>query len=608
MSSSSNNTTTEIFNPNIFSNNRALFSQRFPELSTSLGINSIQDVPRVLKNIPSDYNLAHSSKSDALTLTINATSIHSKYDPIKEATRTLGGTIFQKKDAQQSCIFFGLGLGYLPELYAQKHPHAHIIIIEPDSAVFLCFLASRNLSSFFQHASLSLVIASSPTEAFHFLKASNNINSATYTLQPEKEIYSEWFAEMEALLSRHKQNLQINKNTLKKFEALWLKNLSKNMGFFEELHGVHIFENAFQGTPAIVLAAGPSLTTSLECLTDQHTPALIIATDTALKACLRFGIQPDFVLLFDPQYWNFLHIVRSAAPQSILISDITVYPAVLRQNFRARLLMTSPYPLAQLLETKIDTKGRLETGGSVATTAWDFARFLGASEIIMFGLDLSFPDNQTHFFGSTFEEKAHQKAQRNLPAETASVAALYSAQPEYRPAHSNTDVLTDQRMLLYSWWFEHNVAKKDAPPTTSVLSKGIVINGIENISKEAFATKMERSPTSRTAIKKRLEEILLRPAPHIKQELTSILQNFCTQLNSMHALLTKALTLTETATTAKELTEINTAIQKSTDPALLSAILFHLQESAENFAENTSPVFYRDLLGICTLFLDCLSL
>lgn len=82
------------------------------------------------------------SKTDVPTLKANINDrelfIHSKYNPKQEAERivnNLDSTIIEKDHV----IFFGVGLGYHIELFAEKYPQKTFSIVEPHAEVFLHF-------------------------------------------------------------------------------------------------------------------------------------------------------------------------------------------------------------------------------------------------------------------------------------------------------------------------------------------------------------------------------------------------------------------------------------------------------------------------------------
>ena len=91
---------------------------------------------------------------------------------------------------------------------------------------------------------------------------------------------------------------------------------------------------------------------------------LLICVDTALRACLRVGVQPDFIVLVDPQYWNIRHLDNCAAPDSVLITELAAYPAVFRFRCREIVLCSSLYPVGAYFERICGTKGALGAGVS----------------------------------------------------------------------------------------------------------------------------------------------------------------------------------------------------------------------------------------------------
>jgi hypothetical protein len=124
--------------------------------------------------------------------------------------------------------------------------------------------------------------------------------------------------------------------------------------------------------------------------------------------------------------------------------------------FKGRYLCGSLFPLGAFIERRVDPKGTLGAGGSVATSAWDFCRILGTSEIWIAGLDLAFPGLKTHFRGAEFEEMALAESVRHKPAETWLTHALRGGFPFLAPSMGGGQVLTDRRLSLSATWFENN--------------------------------------------------------------------------------------------------------------------------------------------------------
>ena len=310
------------------------------------------------------------------------------------------------------------------------------------------------------------------------------------------DVSSSWFSEFETLKKRRNEKTNLNKNTLKKFGKLWLKNFLKNMSQTEGLLGINKIENIFASCPALIIAAGPGLDGTINLVKENEDKFIIIAADTAVRACHRHGLKPDFILLMDAQYWNYLHLADLDISDSILITESSVYPAVFRLKTKAKFLCTSMFPLAQYIEKLIGEKGKLVTGGSVATACWDFARILGCPEIIFAGLDLAFPDFQTHFKGSRFEEDVNAFSHRFCPSETASHLSLYYASPQLKEGYTGK-VLSDKRMQMYAWWFESKIAEFPDIKTYNLLPRGLKIPNMPALSMEEFLIKAKASPLSK---------------------------------------------------------------------------------------------------------------
>lgn len=498
-----------------FLRNCSSFTARFPEQAARLGLDKPESALQRLQALPPEYRLLPAKArgmEHTATLTVRGGFLHSKYNPQEEACRILGSEFFQTAEVRNRCIFAGLGLGYLASQYIEHFPAAEAVIIEADCNVFLCFLAARRLDSFFRHRKLSLLIGTQPEEAASFLASTSWNSSILFKAAVSIEAYKQWYEAFFALLERNKMKNSINAKTLERFGTLWLKNTVKNLSTLCTAAKIGCFKNAFPDAAAAVLAGGPSLTAHLELIKKSGMDFLIIAVDTALRACLRAGITPDFVLSFDPQYWNYLHTAGLDTGKSLLISEAAVFPAVLRQQSRAVFLSNSSSPFARYLEGKGqneagDADCTLAAGGSVATTAWDFARYIGANPVIMAGLDLAYPNKQTHFAGSTFEEAAHTRSTRLAPAEQANFNSLYSAFPSLHKDYAGDMVLTDRRMLLYAWWFESALAKYPEVKTFNLMPHGVFIPGMPACSAEDFAG-LTAGGLPRTAIEERLQTIV----------------------------------------------------------------------------------------------------
>ncbi len=486
-----------------FRNNRALFAKRFPDLASLTGLSTDDDAERTKALLPASCEIVPSS-SPWPTLSAAGTFVHSRIDPKREAERVLAAEGVFGPDG---CLFCGCGLGYLPELYAARYPRAPILIVEPELSVLMAFLASRPLEGLLSHPNLVIVAGIPASEAAAVPERVGLADIASFDSPALVAPNKPWWNEFREVRARMREKREINANTLRRFGDLWLRNMCKNLPHLRERGGIEAFEGFAASLPVLVLAAGPSLDTVLPRLAGLARRCVVVAVDTAVRACLSAGVEPDFIVLVDPQYWNFRHLDSLACPRSVLVAESAVWPAVLRFPCARVCLCASLFPLGRYLESRAFARAELGAGGSVSTTAWDFARYMGADAIYMAGLDLGYPGKRTHFSGSVFEERTHAASSRLEPAETAGFRALTATGLRAASDYAGGTILTDRRLILYAWWFESKIAANPAHPTFTLTPEGVRIPGFGI----ARPDELDTLPERRGEIDARMARALERP-------------------------------------------------------------------------------------------------
>lgn len=460
------------------SHNIILFKTRFPDLYKLLKFDRTSP-KSLLKIAPEEYEMTPSLRDESFTLKVKDKYIHSKYSPILEGEK-ISSLINENYVANTKICFLGLGLAYHVEDFIKKNKNASIILVEPDIFIFILFLASRKLDFIFSHSSLVIIPATPPSETIAILENldATNIFHFNASLQVSKN----WLVEFNTLKARHQKKYLLNCNTMKRFYTRWLKNFIKNFDVTYSLPSISIFKNAFPNMSSIIFAAGPSLDKHIQELKDLQDKFIIIAVDTSLKALLEAGITPDFVLLMDGQYLNYLHIAGVNA-SSVLITESSVYPSVFYSNFKAKCLASSFFPLGRYIEEKNRNIESLSAGGSVATSSWDFARFMGCNPIIMAGLDLAFTQNKTHSSACKFEMDALFSSDRFSPLEKISYKMLDIKNTEIADGYKNK-VLTDSKMKMFAWWFESKIEEYPNFKTYNFMAQGLKIPNMPSIEKK----------------------------------------------------------------------------------------------------------------------------
>jgi hypothetical protein len=403
--------------------------------------------------------------------------LHSSRDPREEARRLAAASLARGVD---TAVLFGLGLGYLAEaLLDEAGPGLErVIACEAGLGSLKAAFGARDLSALLADQRLGFVVGCEPESLITALELSGGARAAILELKAAVAAEPAWFERARRAAERWNAKGRVNEQTLRRFGRLWVRNLARNLGEAAETPGIERLESLFSGLPAIVLAAGPSLDLVLPRIKELSRRALVVCVDTALRSLLRCGIEPDFLVVVDPQYWNWRHLAGLSSPSSLLVSEMTTWPAVFRAHRRGTFLGGSLFPLGRRIEAFTGEKGRLGAGGSVATSAWDLCRLMGCSPVWMAGLDLSYPGGQTHARASLFEQRALAAGRRLEPASSAQAAALVGGPSFEGLSAEGGRVRSDQRMTLYAWWFESRLARPGSPLTLSLSPGGLGIPGL----------------------------------------------------------------------------------------------------------------------------------
>jgi hypothetical protein len=426
------------------------------------------------------------------TLRIRGIHVHSPRDPAREGRR-LGAAL----EGDGPVIVLGFGLGYAACAAAEAAaPDRPIIVVERHPLILKKALENRDLRAFLTGYKVFFVLGGSGEAingALRLLEDRNGSGApALIRNRALLNLDEEWYTAVEGRIKAWSLRGDVNMATLRRFGKRWVRNLAVNRTAIRDLPGVSRLEGRLAPfrIPVLLVAAGPSLDSLAPLLPALAERTVIVAVDTSQRLLLEQGVAPDFTVVVDPQYWNARHLDRAPAPKTCLIAESAVYPPVFREPWARAFLCSSLFPLGRFIEDRIENKGSLGAGGSVATTAWDFARTLvsssslGGGSIWIAGLDLSYPDLKTHFRGALFETRSLAESCRFNPAETWSVRALRDGHPFEAPSAKSGDsasggtVLTDKRLSLYSSWFENQFRRYREIKNYSLSPEGLAIPGL----------------------------------------------------------------------------------------------------------------------------------
>jgi hypothetical protein len=204
-----------------------------------------------------------------------------------------------------------------------------------------------------------------------------------------------------------------NLSTLTHFGPLWQYNTLRNLPILLRSPGVKQLDRIFDGMPAVIVAAGPSLNRTLPYIKEMVHRSVIIAVGTALKPLLKAGIIPDLVVTVDARVQVLSQFDIPCCGLNIAASFIT-HPDVLSRFERVFTGYVHADPLGMWINSQLSDKGSIMAGGTVTATAIDIAVRMGCQPIMTTGMDLCMADDGKSHADSTMYH-GHKIASNLIP-------------------------------------------------------------------------------------------------------------------------------------------------------------------------------------------------
>lgn len=413
--------------------------------------------------------------------------LHSAYDPEKEANALINEIKKETEKDLDLVFIFGIGAGYL--INAFKKLNINIAVIEPSINFFNLLIDNFKLDKILEDNTTFFIGGDDIEDIEKFISLTNTKKVKFFITRSYATLFNE-----EALFYQQKvlsivDKKIININTISRFDKLWAYNIASNAAKISTHYGVNKFFDKYKNIPAIIVSAGPSLEKNIRKLKEIKNKALIIAVDTAMKPLFSHNISPHFIITIDPQKKNSKYFRNVNFKESVLIAESSVDKEAIDSFNGAIYFINSIFPLAKYFMEELGDRGDITTGGSVSTAAYDFAIRIGANPIIMVGLDLSFPNYQTHIKGSYHEENFFTEIYKLDSYDSRIYKVLIAGNLREEKNIYNEKVWTDSRFDMYKNWYEEQCLKYKKNKFYNATEGGIKINVMENIKLEELTQK-----------------------------------------------------------------------------------------------------------------------
>ncbi len=432
----------------------------------------------------------------------------SRIDPISEGERIF---LNYKQKIEKSKIIFLLGLTnpYVFRLiFYQVQNQIFIVIEENENLIQFYWQYIEDFHKFLLTPNCHIFTKKNMDLLFHYLNSLNLENVRSYILIKSSsfltKINSFYLEIEEKIYSLLKSNFS-SLLTQFEFEKLWFTNIFCNLHFFRKDHPflfLNFYKNSLKNLPFVIIGAGPSLRYSKKILFTLKNKAFLLATDTSLKPLLRMGIIPDGVHILDAQIFSYFHFRNINLKHILLFADVVVHPKLLLYLKPLGWIFSSTvkYKITHdgnikeeklfgmnLLENLFGSIAGLQSGGSVSTSAFEIARFLGAKTIFLIGMDLAWTKRQMHCVHTHHYEKWYAQIHRILSLEMINEMLLQKRIISKIKGIRNTYTYGDAVLNLYRDWFEQSALElKDQIQIYNLTYDGAYIQNIGSISNVDF--------------------------------------------------------------------------------------------------------------------------
>lgn len=160
--------------------------------------------------------------------------------------------------------------------------------------------------------------------------------------------------------------------------------------------GIESLRERFQGKRVYLIAGGPSLEKNISLLKKRSADEIVLTVGTSLRRCLQEEIHPDYAMITDPKgavHAQIAGICDCGVPLIILSTTF----AWIARDYQGEKYIACQYGYDRA-EALAEKNGwiKVDSGGSVVTTALDLCIRLSVAEIVFLGLDLAFTGGRSH--------------------------------------------------------------------------------------------------------------------------------------------------------------------------------------------------------------------
>ncbi len=497
----------------------------------ALSIRSPQTARRIQESEGrSDLEFIETGDSGALSATLEGRQLASRRRPLAEAER-LAETIDIEKHGGLVALGFGLGhhVAAAAKLIGQE---GLIVVFEPDVALLRSVFERIDHSAWLGES--QVVILTDPEDRGAMSEATRGAEPVlalgVHILEhiPSRARLGEKATTFGATFGGVISAVRTVVVTAMVQMDITYRNLFMNLDHYVMGDGVAALRDLYNGRPAILVSAGPSLRKSIALLqrAEVRERFVIVAVQTALKPLLAAGVKPHFVTALD------YHEISKRFYEGLTREDLEGVTLVAEPEANPAILESFDGDIRLCTETMLDAiagedlsfdHGELERGATVAHLAYYLARYLGCDPVALVGQDLGFTDHVYYGRGAAIHETWAPELNEFNTLEMMELERVLRGRSSLRPAEDQRGrpIYTDEQMWTYLTQFERDFLR-DSEQGMSIIdaSGGVskehttsqaladVIDEYVGQDKEPIAPPPRPEPRASKALRRRLDDRL----------------------------------------------------------------------------------------------------
>ncbi|CAI6084348.1 motility associated factor glycosyltransferase family protein [Cohnella sp. JJ-181] len=268
---------------------------------------------------------------------------HSQYNPVQEANNFVSQ--FNHIEENTHILFYGCGMGYHVEAFAEKFPNLKISLYETEAPLFFYWMRERVINNRLTNSVQNICLETDPAQMDFYLDYLLQFTTGQ-TMLVINPVYERLVAEkvkrFTARFREHLHHRRYNLQANQAFQQYWVFNSALNFHYTFRTPGFLQFKDVLKGKPVLIVSAGPSLQDEIEnlALIRRQNSAYIFAVGSANKVLLANQIMPHAVFAYDASD------LQTTVFQEIIENKYDQIPLVYGTYVGARLL--DEYPGAKM--------------------------------------------------------------------------------------------------------------------------------------------------------------------------------------------------------------------------------------------------------------------